>query len=391
MQGHYSFVRRIGRAEKRKCKSSLVISIMAESGAKEETSEAFANRFSTILTHGFVALAVSLGVDTGIFDALVHLKDRESTSQEIADAAGLKERYVKEWLGCMSVARLVDINPETEKYRLPEHRAPFFTRGTDAHSLAVFSTELPMLSEVYSKLADCLKKDGPSGLPYSDYSLFHSFMASLSGRWVRNHLVQDFIPSMPKIEEKLKSGVKVLDLGCGRGVATLLFAENYPNSSVIGLEISEECVSFAREQAEKKKLTNVEFVQCDAAELPSDWSNSVDYVYVYDVIHDLAQADKVLKEIHRILKPGGVFSMIEPDCETKQSRNVGLDRLSLLYTVSLFHCLPISLYFDGSVGLGTAWGRDKAKEYISNAGLSTDAVVKLPASIHAHFICSKPN
>ncbi|XP_071486331.1 cholesterol oxidase-like [Diadema antillarum] len=235
--------------------------IMAESRAKEETSEAFADRFSTILTHGFVALAVSLGVETGIFDALVHLKDQESTAQEIANAAGLKERYVQEWLGCMSVARLVDINPATEKYLLPEHRAPFFTRGTDAHNLALFSDAMPMLSGVYSKLAECLKKDGPSGEPQIDYS---SFKLSSPGG-------------------ELKPRYDVVVVGSGYGGSVAACRASRASKSVCVLERGKEWLPGDFPETTLKSLREIQLTAGGHQQLIGNFTSLYDFIVGHDV------------------------------------------------------------------------------------------------------------
>eukprot|EP00057_Strongylocentrotus_purpuratus_P006465 XP_011660939.1 PREDICTED: uncharacterized protein LOC763009 isoform X2 [Strongylocentrotus purpuratus] len=366
----------------------MQLRIMAEAGEKE-THDQFEKRFSTLVIHGFVSLSTSLGIQSGLFDALIKLKDEERTVKEIADTAGLKERYVKEWLGVMVSADIVDINPETEKYSLPPHRIPFFLSGSSVSNLAVTLTELPMYGAVYNKLLDCLKKDGPLGLPYSEYTDFHTVMSNHSSIWVLQHLVQDFIPSMPQIEERMKSGIRILDLGCGRGLASLVFAENYPNSTVVGLDFSEEAINYGKERAKEKGLTNVEFVCEDAACIPDDWNNTIDYIYTFDVIHDLAHADNVLLALNRILKPDGVFSMIDIDCKTKHSENSSNDYCSMLYSMSLFHCLPISLFFEGSVGLGTCWGREKATEFLKDAGFRVDSITKPLGSSQAHYMCSK--
>ncbi|XP_030832655.1 uncharacterized protein LOC105443044 [Strongylocentrotus purpuratus] len=361
---------------------------MAEAGEKE-THDQFEKRFSTLVIHGFVSLSTSLGIQSGLFEALIKLKDVERTVKEIADTAGLKERYVKEWLGVMVAADIVDINPETEKYSLPPHRITFFQSGSSDSNLAVTLTDLTMYGAVYKKLLDCLKKDGPQGLSYSEYTDFHTVMSNHSSIWVLQHLVQDFIPSMPQIEERMKSGIRILDLGCGRGLASLAFAESYPNSTVVGLDFSQEAINYGKERAKEKGLTNVEFIREDAACIPDDWNNTIDYIYTFNVIHDLAHADKVLLALNRILKPDGVFSMIDIDCNTKHSENASNEYCSMLYTMSLFHCLAISLFFEGSVGLGTCWGREKATEFLKDAGFQVNSITKPVGSSQAHYMCTK--
>ncbi len=61
-----------------------------------------------------------------------------------------------------------------------------------------------------------------------------------------------------------------------------------------------------------------------------------------------------------------------------------------LYSASLFHCLPVSLYFEGGMGLGTMWGTEVAKKMISNAGFVVEKVEDILRAIDIHYVCRKP-
>ncbi len=131
----------------------------------------------------------------------------------------------------------------------------------------------------------------------------------------------------------------------------------------------------------------------DAAKLRTDWSGKFDYVTAFDAIHDQAYPDKVLLEIHRVLKPEGIFSMVD----LKGTGNPYLDRdqtpfSALNYSSSLLHCMAVSLHYEGGMGLGNMWGIPKAKEMLTDAGFRETEALDMK-SCHSnescHYLCKK--
>ncbi len=97
-------------------------------------AEAFAGRFLTALNNGTLCLMVSVGHRTGLFDVMRPLPP--AISEEIAARAGLNERYVREWLGAMVTARVVEVDPTTLRFSLPPEHAAFLTRAAAADIIA---------------------------------------------------------------------------------------------------------------------------------------------------------------------------------------------------------------------------------------------------------------
>jgi hypothetical protein len=144
-----------------------------------------------------------------------------STSDEIAKAAGLNERYVREWLGAMTVSRIVEYDNVMDKYFLPVEHASLLTRSAEKDNFAVFTQYISMMGNVEDKIVDCFNNGG--GVPYSEFKRFHEIMAEDSGQSILSSLFSDILPLIPGLIEKLKNGIDVLDLGCGRGKALILF------------------------------------------------------------------------------------------------------------------------------------------------------------------------
>jgi hypothetical protein len=132
-------------------------------------AEAFVGRFLTALNHGALCLMVSIGHRTGLFDVLRELPP--STPEEIAARAGLHERYVREWLGAMTTAGVVEVDPAGERFVLPAEHAACLTRAAAADNMAVFAQYIAGLGGVEDDIVECFKRGG--GVPYEKYPRFH--------------------------------------------------------------------------------------------------------------------------------------------------------------------------------------------------------------------------
>jgi hypothetical protein len=178
-----------------------------------ERAEAFAGRMLETLNSGAVAVMISVGHRTGLFDALAEIDT--ATSQELADAASLDERYVREWLGAMTTGRIVEYEPATEKYRLPAEHASWLTRAASPDNLAVTAQWIPTLASVEEDIVRCFREGG--GVPYERFDRFHEVMAEESNQTVLSVLFTHILPLISGADERLQAGISALDLGCGRG------------------------------------------------------------------------------------------------------------------------------------------------------------------------------
>lgn len=346
------------------------------------STEEFAGRVSGIVNDAAVALLLSIGHQTRLFDTLADLPP--ATSIQIADAAGLDERYVREWLGGVVSARIVEYDATARTYALPRAYAPALTRAAGPGNLARVAQFIPLLGEVEQAVLECFRTGG--GLPYSAYPRFHTLMAEMSGEVFDATLIDVVLPLAAGLPERLQAGAEVADIGCGSGHAVNLMAAAFPSSRFTGIDFSDEGLATARAEAARLGVSNAAFTAADVARL--DLVDAFDVITAFDAIHDQAQPAQVLANIHRALRPGGTFLMVDIKASSKLENNVGAPLAPYLYTVSTMHCMSVSLGLDGA-GLGTVWGRELATAMLAEAGFSDVTVAEVDADLFNDYYVAR--
>ena len=356
---------------------------MTTSTYDESRAEAFAGRMLEMLNGGALAVMISVGHRTGLFDALGELD--AATSHELADAAGLDERYVREWLGAMVTGRIVEVDPETARYNLPAEHAAWLTRAASPDNLAVEAQWITTLSAVEDDIIECFHNGG--GVPYERFTRFHEVMAEESGQTVLSVLCSHILPLVPGMTDRLEEGVSLLDLGCGRGRALLLLAERFPRSSFTGYDLSADAISYATAQALEGGRDNVSFVQRDLSTFDVDAEpEAFAYVATFDAVHDQARPLAMLKGIRRTLQADGVYLMQDIQGSSHVHENIDHPGGPLLYMISCMHCMTVSLA-QGGDGLGAMWGEQKARELLAEAGFgSVDVHLLEHDPFNAYFV-----
>ncbi|MBO1268686.1 class I SAM-dependent methyltransferase [Arthrobacter cavernae] len=343
--------------------------------------EAAAGRLVGILNDGATAVLASIGYQTGLFETLATLPP--ASSGQIADAAGLNERYVREWLGGMVTARLVEYDPAASTYLLDPAVAPSVS-GAGVENLARSMLYVTLMGEVSGKIADKFRTGG--GLGYADYPGFVQIQAADSGSVHDASLVETILP-LSGCVDRLGAGIDVADVGCGAGHAINLMAKAFPASRFTGYDFFEEGLIAGRAEAERLGLDNARFESLDAAKL--DVVAGFDLITVFDAIHDQAHPATVLRNIHAALRPGGTFLMVDIKASSNLEDNMDLPWATFLYAISTSHCMSVSLS-QGGDGLGTVWGVQLAESMLRDAGFSAVEVKDLEEDpFNAYFVATK--
>ena len=354
----------------------------------------FAAKMTDVLNYGALNLAMGLGYRTGLFDAMDVL-DGPAGLEDIAAQAGLNARYVREWLGVMVCGSVVELSRGSDgedRFHLPKEHADLITRRAGSSNLGVYTQEIPLLTRcAMDEVADGFRTG--EGVAYDNYPRFQQFMGQLADAKHREVLVKTFLPSAGNgaIVRQTEEGIRVCDLGCAEGVALILMAEAFPNSTFVGLDISEEALRVATAEAKARGLVNITFINQDAAVISetSELAGRFDYVTAFDAIHDQTQPMAALKGVYTMLKPGGCFSMVDIAASSRLADNLDHPMGAFLYTVSLMHCMPVGLV-DGGTGLGMMWGREKAVDMLRAAGFEDVVVGEIPEdTFNLHFFSHK--
>lgn len=345
--------------------------------------ESFGERLLDMINGAAITVMISIGHRTGLFDTMSVMQP--ATSAEIAKKAGLDERYVREWLGAMTTGSIIQCSNGTgePRYFLPMEHSALLTRAAGADNFGVFAQYIPLTGTVEDEVIDKFYNGG--GVPYSSFKRFHEVMAEDSGLSVLTNLSESILPLIPGLTEKLKRGIRVMDLGCGRGRALNFLAEAYPNSTFYGCDLSEEAIEFARAESRAKGLANIKFYATDLTTFDIDApENEYDFITTFDAIHDQARPDRVLRGIYRALKPDGAYLMQDIGASSDVRNNMEIPLAPLLYTVSTMHCMTVSLA-QGGMGLGTMWGKELALDMLKKAGFGNIDVHQLEHDIQNYY------
>ncbi|HEX8856667.1 MAG TPA: class I SAM-dependent methyltransferase [Thermoleophilaceae bacterium] len=344
-------------------------------------AEEFAGQMIGILNGGMTSLLVSIGHRLGLFDSLAELPP--STSAEIAEATGLDERYIREWANGLTVAGVLVHDSESNTYALPPEHAAAITRAAGPDNVATLAQYVGLLAEVEEPVIQCFRNGG--GVPYSAYPRFQALQAEETAQVYDAALVHGVVPLVPGLTERLEQGIDAIDVGCGQGHAVNVLARAFPNSRFTGRDISEEGIAAGREEANALGLTNARFEQASVTDIEGEY----DLITAFDVIHDLADPAGALAAISRSLKPGGTYLMVDIAGSSDVDRNADHPLGPALYTVSLMHCMTVSLAQHGA-GLGTMWGEELAQQMLADAGFAKVSVQRVDGDFfNVYYVCSK--
>jgi SAM-dependent methyltransferase len=341
----------------------------------------FARQLFGHYTSGMLTLLVDIGHQTGLFEVMAQ---ESGTSQDIAERAGLHERYVREWLAAMATGGIAAYEPVSQTFTLPPEHAVCLT-GTSSRNLAATSQNLPMLAKRLSQVTACFRTGG--GVPYTAFR--PDFTEAMDASWRLLYdglLLKGFLPTVPGLPERLAAGMRVADIGCGTGHAINIMAQAYPQSTFVGYDVSQEAIARATAEAGEMGLLNARFVVLDVTHLPNE--PKFDLITSFDAVHDQRAPATALQRIAAALAPDGLYLMIEPKASSHLEDNLGNPFASYLYGMSVLHCMTVSLA-EGGAGLGTAWGEQAARRMLGDAGFTSIEVIDAPGPQNSIYICRK--
>ncbi len=310
------------------------------------------------------AMSIILGDKLGLYKTMA--KTGPITSEELSTQTNTAERYIREWLAGQAAAGYVTYNSINRKYVLPQENAmvlayedsPTFIMGAYQILRSVFKDE--------DKFIEIFKSG--KGLRWGEHhhDLFEGTAKFFKPNYIGN-LVQSWIPSLEGMEEKLKKGAKVADIGCGYGISTIIMAKEYPNSKFCGFDNHEPSIEAAKQLAQKDGLTNSR-AEFTVVSINDSIRNDYDLIAFFDCLHDMADPIGVLKFAKQSMKEDGTCMIIEPMANDNTEDNLNLIG-RIYYAASSIICVPNSLA-DNGIALGAQAGEKKIKEIAEKAGFT---------------------
>ncbi len=313
----------------------------------------------------FSVPTVRLGFRLGLFEALD--QGGPATAGRLAErAGGLAERYVREWALAQAANGYVDYDPVTEAFSLsPEQAMVFAAKESPVYLAGAFDLAAAMI-EGEAKVENAFRTGG--GVRWGDSAgcLFCATGAFFRPGYV-NNIVQNWLPALDGVEDKLKAGAKVADIGCGVGFSTLLMAQAFPNSRFVGFDFHEPSVEEARRHAQSHGLS--ERVSFEAASVKEIKDSGFDLVTAFDCLHDMGDPRGCARHMRRILNDDGTWMIVEPIAGDRAAENLNpVGRL--YYNASTMICVPTSLDQEVGEALGAQAGEARLSEVIREGGFT---------------------
>ncbi len=310
------------------------------------------------------AALVKVGDRLGLYKALA--AQGPMTPAELAKATGTAERCIREWLSAQAATGYVDYDATSGKFFMqPEQKMAFADEDSPVFIAAIGDVMSAMVLDE-PKISDAFKTG--KGVGWNDRAecLFCGTARFFRASY-KHHLVQEWLPALDGVVDKLERGATVADIGCGHGISTRLMAKAFPKSRFFGFDAHQGSIDAARKAAQQEGLDKrVSFATATAKTFPS---NNYDLVCFFDCLHDMGDPVGALSHVASTLAKDGTCMLVEPFANDRLEQNfnpVG----SLFYAASTMICTPASMAQEVGAALGAQAGEARLREVARKGGLT---------------------
>lgn len=313
------------------------------------------------------AVLVIVGDRLGLYETLA--KIGPLTPAQLAAHTGTTERYIREWLAAQAASGYITYDSSTEQFSMSPEQAMLFADENSPLYMAggFFSASSLMRSD--ESLADAFRSG--QGIQWGDH---HECLFCGTEKFFRpsyaSNLIQNWIPALNGVREKLERGAAVADLGCGHGCSTLIMAKAFPESEFVGFDTHAPSIRRATELAAEQGLSNVRFEVATAQNFPKRLDGAgYDFITIFDALHDMGDPRGAARRVRETLKPGGSWMIVEPAASDRLEENLNpIGRV--YYAFSAAVCVPSALSQTGGEALGAQAGPAELDRVIRAGGLS---------------------
>jgi SAM-dependent methyltransferase len=315
--------------------------------------------FGSILTGALVVLGDRLGLYRHLADA-----GRPLTSAELATAAGCAERYVREWLNGQAASGYVTY--ADGRYALDEEQATAFTDESSAACVIGGFQAMLAATRAIDRLTVLFRTGEGLGWPEHHDDLFRGTERFFRPGYLAN-LITSWIPALDGVEDKLRRGAKVADVGCGHGASTIIMARAFPESAFTGFDYHGPSIEAARKAAAEAGVDDrVGFEVASAKEYPG---TGYDLVGFFDCLHDMGDPTGAARHVLSSLAPDGTWLIVEPFANDDTAGNLNpVGRV--FYSASTLVCTPASLSQEVGTALGAQAGETRLRDVVTAAGFT---------------------
>lgn len=320
----------------------------------------FVERFAADQAATMHAATVVIGDRLGLYRALAD--GGAQTADELAAASGCHPRLVREWLGAQVASAYCE--HDDGRYWLTPEQAACLADLSSASFVAGGALVSSAVHKDTARVLEAFATDGGIGWGEHHPDLFAGTERFFEPVY-RTSLVDSWIPALEGVEDKLRSGGRVADVGCGHGAPLILLAEAYPDSTFVGFDYHAGSIDAAREAAAAAGVSDrVTFDVAGADDFPGD---HYDLVCVFNALHEWGDSVRAAHHILTALAPDGTWMFTEPRTDDELVESV---RARTFYSVSSFVCTPSALSQGADDALGAQAGEARLQDVIEQAGFT---------------------
>lgn len=305
-----------------------------------------------------------LGEKLGLYQAMADGKPVSAT--ELASKTATDDRYVHEWLCAQAASGFVEYDPAENRFFMTEEQAAALgTEGGPFYFLGAIELAVSMVKDE-PQILEAFRTGKGVGWHEHDACLFRGTERFFRPGYMR-HLLNEWIPSLTGVQEKLESGGRVADVGCGHGASTILMAQAFPKSHFWGFDYHLPSIEKARSAATAAGVGDrTTFEAAPAKDYPG---KGYDLVTFFDCLHDMGDPVGASRHVLSTLAKTGVWMIVEPMASDRLEENLNpVGRV--FYSASTFICTPASKSQEVGLGLGAQAGEARLRRVIQGGGFS---------------------